>query len=384
MADMLKVAIAGCGKIADAHAAQIQRVEGARIVAAYDRELLMAKQLWERFPVERYFDDLEAMISKTSPDVVHITTPPSSHYSLARFFLERGCHVYVEKPFTLCAEEAYELIEVANRNRRKVTVGHNEQFSHVALRMRKLVADGYLGDAPVHMESHFGYDLGDPAYARALLDDRHHWARSLPGNLLQNIISHGIARIAEFLTSESPQVAAVGFTSPLLKRLGEERIVDELRAVISDESGRTAYFTFSSQAKPCLHQFRIYGQRNGLLLDQDHDMLLKLPGEKYKSYLDKFIPPLELAGQHLAAAWINMRLFIRRDFHMDSGMKNLIEAFYRSIEKDTAVPIPYPEILRTSRMMDAIFSRLQASTENDIAESARAAHVSGEHVLVHE
>ena len=52
---MLKVAIVGCGKIADAHAAQIQRIEGCEIVGVCDREPLMARQLYERFPVKGYF-----------------------------------------------------------------------------------------------------------------------------------------------------------------------------------------------------------------------------------------------------------------------------------------------------------------------------------------
>ena len=46
---MLKVAIVGCGKIADAHAAQIQRLEGCEIVGVYDREPLMAAVLREIF-----------------------------------------------------------------------------------------------------------------------------------------------------------------------------------------------------------------------------------------------------------------------------------------------------------------------------------------------
>ena len=70
-------------------------------------------------------------------------------------------------------------------------MGHNYQFSHAARRMRALVQSGYLGGAPVHMESYYGYDLGDPSYARALLGDKHHWVRRLPGKLLHNIISHG-------------------------------------------------------------------------------------------------------------------------------------------------------------------------------------------------
>ena len=59
--------------------------------------------------------------------------------------------------------------------------------------MRALVGRGYLGGAPVHMESYYCYDLTQPGYARALLGDKQHWVRRLPGKLLQNIISHGIA-----------------------------------------------------------------------------------------------------------------------------------------------------------------------------------------------
>lgn len=370
--NMLRVAIVGCGKIADAHAAQIQRIADARIVAVCDREPLMAKQLRERFRVESHFSDVEEMVYKARPDIVHITTPPATHYPLARLFLEKGCHVYVEKPFTLCTDEAHALIQQANVSLCKLTVGHNEQFSHVARRMRKLVSSGYLGDTPVHMESNFGYDLGDPAYVRALLDDRQHWVRSLPGKLLQNIISHGIARIAEFLTAESPRVLAVGFTSPFLKRLGEKELIDELRVIITEDSGATAYFTFSSQMKPSIHEFRIYGSRNGLILDQDHESLFKLRGKKYKSYADKFIPPVQFARQHLAAAATNMQLFLRRDFHMESGMKTLIEEFYRCIQNDTTVPIPYPEILRTAKIMDMIFDQLRKTAPTHPTETCQA------------
>ena len=110
---MLKVAIVGCGKIADAHAAEIQRIENCRIVGVCDREELMAKQLQERFPIDHYFSDVAKLLEEARPDVVHITTPPQSHYSLGRQCLERGCHVYIEKPFTLNTKEAEELIELA-------------------------------------------------------------------------------------------------------------------------------------------------------------------------------------------------------------------------------------------------------------------------------
>ena len=115
--NMLKVAIVGCGKIADAHVSQIQRIKGCEIVGVCDQEPLMARQLYERFAVNRYFCDLTELLSDTRPDVVHITTPPESHFAIATLCLEQGCHVYVEKPFTLCEDEAQRLISLAQRER---------------------------------------------------------------------------------------------------------------------------------------------------------------------------------------------------------------------------------------------------------------------------
>jgi predicted dehydrogenase len=355
---MLRVAIVGCGKIADSHAAQLHRIRECEIVAACDTEPLMAQQLCERFAVKRYFSDLSEMLVEVTPDVVHVTTPPKSHFDIAKSCLERGCHVYVEKPFTVNEEEARRLISLARERGLKITAGHDDQFSHVSRRMRALVQRGFLGGAPLHMESYYCYQLGRTGYAGALLADDRHWVRRLPGKLLHNIISHGIARIAEFLTSESPHVMAYGFTSPMLKQMGEREIIDELRVIISEEERATAYFTFSSQMRPLLHQFRMYGPKNGVVLDQDQETLIKLRGDRFKSYVEKFLPPVIFAQQYFGNLKTNVRTFLRNDFQMKSGMKYLIEAFYRSIVADTAPPISYREILLTARIMDAIFEQL--------------------------
>jgi len=355
---MLKVAIVGCGKIADDHASNIQRIKGCEMVGVCDREPLMARQLYERFPIKRYFGDLTELLGEARPDVVHVTTPPESHFDIARLCLEAGCHVYVEKPFTLCEDDARTLFALATKKGLKVTAGHDDQFRHAARRMRTLVQSGFLGAGPVHMESYYCYEFGRTAYSRAILADKRHWIRRLPGKLLHNIISHGIARIAEFLTSESPEVIACGFISPFLRSKAETEIIDELRVIIHEEEGATAYFTFSSQMRPALHQFRIYGTQNGLILDQDQETLIKLRGKRFVSYAEKFIPPVTMAGQYLGNLGTNLRTFLARDFHMKAGMKYLIESFYRSIIEGTPVPIPYREILLTARIMDVIFAQL--------------------------
>jgi predicted dehydrogenase len=354
---MLKVAIVGCGKIADQHAEQIAHISGCEIVAVCDREELMAKQLQERLNVPSCFAEVEDLLEQAKPDVVHITTPPQTHGSVGQMCMEAGCHVYIEKPFTVTYDEAEDLVRVAERTGRKLTVGHNAQFSHAANRMRALVGEGYLGGSPVHMESYYCYDLGDAGYAKALLGDSQHWVRKLPGGLLQNTISHGVSRVAEFLTGDAIRVIAYGFSSALLRSIGENDIVDELRVIIHDGTA-TAYFTFSSQMRPSLHQLRLYGPKNGLVVDEQKQTVIKLRGAAYKSYLEQFLPPLNFAKQYLDNALGNMKKFAKADFQTGYGMKFLIRAFYRSITEGGPVPIPYPEILRTSRIMDEIFSQL--------------------------
>jgi predicted dehydrogenase len=153
--------------------------------------------------------------------------------------------------------------------------------------------------------------------------------------------------------------------SPVLKSIGETEIIDELRVIISEEERTTAYFTFSSQMKPSIHEVRVYGSKNGLALDQDHDILLKLRGDKYKSYADKFVPPAQFAKQYLDNLITNVRMFLSNDFHMDSGMKYLMESFYNSIREGAPVPIPYREILLTTRIMGEIFEKLVTKRAQD-------------------
>lgn len=363
---MLNVAIVGCGKIADDHAEQIGRIDGCQIVGVCDREPLMARQLYQRFPIKQHYHNLDDLLSDSKPDVVHITTPPQSHYAIAKTCLEAGCHVYVEKPFTLCELDVRDLLAFAERRGLKVTAGHDDQFRHSARLMRELIRSGYLGGPPVHMESYFCYELGRGGFAGALLNDKNYWVRKLPGGLLHNVISHGIARIAEYLTCEAPIVMAHGFISPFLRERGETQLVDELRVIISQEDGVTAYFTFSSQMRPSLHQFRVYGSRNGLIVDQDQETVIKLRGQRYVSYVEKFIPPLTMAKQDFSNSLTNVRRFLKRDFHMKSGMKHLIESFYRSIVSGDPPPIPYREIVLTAHLMDRIFEQMRASTATEI------------------
>jgi len=220
-------------------------------------------------------------------------------------------HVYLEKPFTVTAVEAKELIHLAEARKLKITAGHNLQFTLEMLEMRRLVAQNFLGGKPVHLESHFSYDLGDTSYVGPLLGNRKHWVRQLPGQLMHNILSHGIAKLAEFLDDDIAEIIASAHQSAQLQRLGGEEILDELRVLIRDASGTTAFFCFSTQIKPGLNLLRICGPVNSITVDHASGSLIPHENRSYKSYLTYIMPPLKNARRHFRNARTNFFDFVK-------------------------------------------------------------------------
>jgi predicted dehydrogenase len=367
---MLRVAIIGCGKVADQHVQAVQRIPHCQIVAFCDRELLMAQQLGQRVAVNECFSDLNEMLQAASPDVVHITTPPQNHFSLARQCLESGSHVYVEKPFTITANEAESLIELANGCGLKITAGHNYQFTLEMMQMRQLMNKGFLGGRPVHLESYWSYDLEDLRYANAFLGDRNHWVHQLPGQLFHNIISHGIAKLTEFLDDDVTEIVAAAHQSEQLRSVGAPDVLDELRVLIRDKNGTTAFFCFSTQIRG-FNQLRLYGPAGSITADIITGSLIRNRSRSYKSYLTYFVPPLKSAGEHFRNARTNVVNFLRRRLYQDFGMKELMERFYRSIHLGDPLPIPYREILLTARILDEIFARIYPERAKVLQASVR-------------
>lgn len=363
----------GCGNTGDAHAAVIQRVKGCEIVGVCDTEPLMAKQLYERFPIKAFFSDLSDLLKQTHPDVVHIATPSQSHFEIARQCLEQGSHVYVEPPFTLNVDQAQNLVDLATRKNLKLTVGYIERFSQLARRMRSVIESGYLGGVPAHMVDCYVSDLESPNSEIALLGDKERRNRRFSEKSLQNLISHGVARVAEFLNSDAPQVIVHRFVGPPLEQTGKHELIDEIRLIIYDEARTAAYLSFSRQMRPSIHQFWIYGSKNGLFLDQNGGLLIRLPAPKFKGPAIKLFLSLWFASQYLKNLIANVGSFLTNDFHSDSGMKGLIECFYYSIRRDAPVPIPYQQILVIARITDAIFNQFRAIRPQS-GEAARSAN----------
>ncbi len=360
----LKVAIVGCGKIADGHVGEIQKLPDlAKVVAVCDTERLMAEQLAVRFGVEGIYDDYSEMLRKECPDVVHIATPPRPHLKLAQQALEAGCHIYVEKPLAPAHGETVELVESARAAGKKLTAGYSYLFDPPARRLRELVAAGELGDL-VHLETFYGYDLAGP-FGSAVLADANHWVHQLPGALLQNNIDHMLYKLAEYIPDDSPELLAVGMVRRP-QRFGDVRDVmaDELRLVLRGER-MTATATFSSFVRPVAHLLKLCGTRNSATADFSARTVLLESTLPLPSALGRLVPAFQRSGRVAQEGLRNTMSFARSEFHFFAGLNELIKQFYQSIESGGDPPIPYRTLLWTSSIMNRIWAQVGSGTTSD-------------------
>ncbi|KAK5653055.1 hypothetical protein OQA88_9341 [Cercophora sp. LCS_1] len=106
------------------------------------------------FPSLKHHTSTAPLISDPSVDIIIITTPPDTHYTLARDALLANKHVLVEKPFVPTSSEASELAVLARQQNRILCVYQNRRWDSDFLTVKKLVADGTLGRV-VEFETHF-------------------------------------------------------------------------------------------------------------------------------------------------------------------------------------------------------------------------------------
>jgi predicted dehydrogenase len=349
----LRIAIVGCGQSAENHAAEIKKLPSARLVGVCDSEPLMAEQFSIRHGVSAWYSDIRQLLYEQKPDVVHIATPPQSHLEVARQALAAGCHLFVEKPLAEDAQQAAELIRLAQANSCKLTVGWTYHF-HPAIRaIRARIARGVIGNL-VHVEAFTAYDL-QGNFGSAVLQDRTHWVHGLRGKLFQNNIDHPLCFLAEFLETENStfEVHAWRATDSPYPDL-----LDELRVTMAS-ANTSAHLAFSCRARPTGHSLTLVGSKSTLRADLVNQIVTQASVSRLPGPIGRLACALDQTRQLGRQTLDNLVSFVRSDFQPLPGFGFLTAEFYKCIESDGDVPIPYRHILRVSAMMDRIVQELQ-------------------------
>ncbi|HEV7960202.1 MAG TPA: oxidoreductase [Rhizomicrobium sp.] len=132
------------------HAPLIAAVEGMALAAIASHG---AAKVQRDFPGMAVFADPKALIAQKDIGLIVVATPNDSHAPLARAALEAGKHVVIDKPFTIDMKEARELMRLAERRGRLLSVFHNRRWDSDFLGARFGVESGLLGTV-THFESH--------------------------------------------------------------------------------------------------------------------------------------------------------------------------------------------------------------------------------------
>lgn len=142
----LRLAFVGCGFITDVHSRHL-RALGSGVVASYaSRDCTRADRYRQRFGGARAYGDYATAIDDPAIDAVVIAVPPRFHLDLTLQALAAGKHVLVEKPAFLRLEE-YETVRAArDAAGRVVLVGENDHYKPLAVTLRRLLAEGVIGE----------------------------------------------------------------------------------------------------------------------------------------------------------------------------------------------------------------------------------------------
>ena len=118
--------VIGAGHLGKIHLRLLQASEKYELVGFFENDSKTATDVEKEFGYKK-FDSYDALLDQI--DVIDIVTPTLNHFNCAKLAIEKGIHVFIEKPITNTVDEANQLITLAEDHHVKGQVGHVERFN---------------------------------------------------------------------------------------------------------------------------------------------------------------------------------------------------------------------------------------------------------------
>ena len=142
---MLKAGVLGAGHLGKIHLKLLQQSNKYELVGFYDPSKENAQKVSKEFGYHA-FNSIEELIEAV--DVVDIVTPTLSHFDCAKQAIEKGCHIFIEKPITKTVVEAEAIRTLASQKHVKGQVGHVERFNPAFTAVKDMIV------SPMFIECH--------------------------------------------------------------------------------------------------------------------------------------------------------------------------------------------------------------------------------------
>ena len=146
MPEPLRLAFLGCGFITRVHSRHLASFPGEVERRYASRDASRAGAFCRELKGQAHYGDYGQAIDDPTVDAVVIAVPPRLHLELALRALAAGKHVLVEKPAFLRMEDYRAVQEARDRAKRVVLVGENDHYKPLAVALRRLLAEGVIGE----------------------------------------------------------------------------------------------------------------------------------------------------------------------------------------------------------------------------------------------
>ncbi len=145
MSERLPVAVIGVGHLGSLHAKMFSEIPSAQLTGVFDTDVVRAKEKAQLYNCQAFSSIDEAL---GTVKAVSIASPTTMHFEIAKQAIERGIHVFIEKPITTTTEEARKLVALSKEHNVKIQVGHIERFNPALLALERFNIN------PMFIESH--------------------------------------------------------------------------------------------------------------------------------------------------------------------------------------------------------------------------------------
>src|SRR5882757_2231163 len=189
------------------HAPFLNLHKGFELYAVWERSKNLAEQ---KYPGIKTFRALEDMLADEAVELVVVNTPNYTHFDYAKKALQAGKHVVVEKPFTVTVAEGEELLALAAKADKKISVYQNRRYDSDYKTVKKILDEQWLGEIK---EAEIHYDRFNEA-----LSPKVHKETPGPGTgLLYDLGSHLIDQALQFFGMPAAVFADMAIIRPLSK-----------------------------------------------------------------------------------------------------------------------------------------------------------------------
>ena len=144
-ANPVKIALIGCGRIAQTHLEAVSNVPECELTGVADIAEKAARTMADAFDCN-FIEDFRAIADDGETEAVIICTPPATHIDIAGHCLSHGLHVLCEKPLAISLEEAESLVSLAEQHDRQLMMASKFRYVDDVIKAKSIIESGILGE----------------------------------------------------------------------------------------------------------------------------------------------------------------------------------------------------------------------------------------------